>query len=202
MDLDHESDARPGSFRHGPDDRERPLFLVRLQRFPGGGERIELHGVIAAGNHLARPFAEVVRPIAAPVPTIGVGQERRLGAAADQAIDRLPGGLADDVPHGDFGRRNRRHHSRAALILVADHRADNRFDVERVLADDPGGHPLVQQNLDCLLLPFKRPLADADHSGIGGEPHEQVVALAGIGEKGLEFLDLHDESMFLTIPIV
>ena len=109
---------------------------------------------------------------------------------AQQAIDRLIHRLADDVPERDLDAADRRHHGRAALVLVADHPADDGLDVERVAAQHPPLDPLVQHGLDRPLLPLERRLADARQAGIGPQADEQVIPQPGVGQEGLEADDL------------
>src|SRR5262249_27771968 len=62
---------------------------------------------------------------------------------------------------------------------------------ERIAADDARRDPLLDENLDCALLPFERGFADPGQPRIRGETHEQIIAQAGIGEKRLQAFDLH-----------
>ena len=96
-----------------------------------------------------------------------------MAPAPQQAIDRLIARLADQVPERDLDAADRRHDRRAALVLVADHAADHRLDVERVAAQHPAFDPLVRQGLDGLLLPLERRLADARQAGVGAQADEQ-----------------------------
>ena len=114
-----------------------------------------------------------------------------MAAAAEQPVDRLAAGLADQVPEGDLDRADGGHHGRSALVLVADHPADDRLDVERVAAQHPPLDPLVGQRLDRLLLPLQRRLADAGQARIRAQADEQVIAQSGVGQEGLELGDLH-----------
>src|SRR5262249_38480887 len=64
-------------------------------------------------------------------------------------------------------------------------------DVEGIPAGDAVGDPLFDKDLNRPFLPLERSLADAGQAGVGGQADEEIVAQPGIGEKGLEALDLH-----------
>ena len=196
VDLDHQADRRTDRAGDGVDDRHRGVLLVAAQGFPGGGEGVELDRLVAAGGDRCGAGGKIRRRQAAAVPAIGIGVNRLANAAADQAPDRLVAGLADQVPHRDLDPADRGHHGRAALVLVADHAADDRLDVEGIATDDARGDPFVEEHLDGALLPLERGLADAGQAGVGGQADEQVVADAGIGEEGLEAGDLHGAASF------
>ena len=119
-----------------------------------------------------------------------------MAAAAEQPVDRLTAGLADQVPERDLDAADGRHHGRAALVLVADHPADDGLDVERIAAEHPALDPLVGQGLDRLFLPLQRRLADARQAGVGAQADEQVIPQAGVGQEGLE----GDRSSWLGVP--
>ena len=113
-------------------------------------------------------------------------------AAADEPPYRLAADLADEIPHRDLRSGDRRHDSRSALVLIAHHASDHRFDVEGIFANDARSDPFVEEDVDRLLLPLERSLAKSGQSGIGGQPHEKIVAQTGIGEKRFKPRYLHN----------
>src|SRR5262245_42256067 len=121
-----------------------------------------------------------------------------MAAPAEQSIDRLVARLADDVPQGDFDTTDCRHHRGAALILIANHVADDRLDIKRIAAEHPALDPPVAQRLDGPLLPLERRFADAAEAGIGREAQEEVVAQTGIREEGFKTSDFHRWSRVFT----
>src|SRR5262249_17460812 len=107
-------------------------------------------------------------------------------------VDRgPPAPLAEDVPQSDLDAADRRHPRSAALILIADQTADNRFDVERIASEDAAFDPFVAHGLYGFLLPFERRFTDAGEAGIRVQAQEQVVPEAGVGEEGFEARDFH-----------
>ena len=106
-----------------------------------------------------------------------------MAAAAEQPVDRLAASLAHQVPERDLHRADGGHDSRAALVLVADHPADDGLDIERIAAQDPALDPLVGQGLHRFLLPLQRRLADAREAGIGAQANEEVVRSPALARK-------------------
>ena len=78
-----------------------------------------------------------------------------------QAIDGLPGRLADDVPHCDLDPADRRHYCRAALILVPDHATDHGLNIKGISFQNLPLDPFVENRLNGFFLPFQRRLAHA-----------------------------------------
>src|SRR5581483_6842082 len=94
----------------------------------------------------------------------------------------------------NFNTADGGHDGGAALVLVADHAADDGFHVEGVAAHDAALDPFMEEGLDGLLLPFERRLADAREAGIGVQADEEVVPQSRVGEEGLEAGDFHQRS--------
>ena len=128
----------------------------------------------------------VLRPrIVAPVDRRGVGQHALATDAAEQRVQRHPGGLAGDVPQRDVDAGDRLHlHAAGAAGEGTAHVLPARGDVERALADHRG----LEQAVDDRGVGHRaRPpedLAPAGQAGIGhdldhGDVERGPVALAG-----------------------
>ena len=137
------STRRPDGLADRRDDVDRGLGLLSRQLLPGRAERVELEAAIAAGDDVAGPLGVLGRRARPAVPAVGVGGQPVVTAAAEQPVDRLAAGLADQVPERDLDPADGGHDRRSALVLVADHPADDRLDVERVAAQHPPLDPLV-----------------------------------------------------------
>ena len=75
---------------------------------------------------------------------------------------------------------------RAALVLVADHAANQRFDVERIAPQHASLDPLMGERLDGFLLPFESCFSHARQAGVGVQANEQIVPQPGVGHQGSE----------------
>ena len=93
----------------------------------------------------------------------------------EEAIHRLAAGFSDHVPHRDFDATNGRHDRGPSLVLVTDHAANHRLDVERIAPQDLLFGPLVDERLDGFLLPLQRCLTDTRQASVGREPNKEVI---------------------------
>ena len=85
-----------------------------------------------------------------------VGADALARAPAQELDHGLVGGLAPEVLERDVDRRGRpRLHARAAEAQIAVELLGDLIDRERVLAQDAGGHDLVQERLDRGCAPMK-----------------------------------------------
>src|SRR5262249_6746152 len=117
MVFDHEAHLRSNSIPHGGNDLERQLFFVLRELLPRRAEWIELHGEVAARDHLANPRCELSGCLQATIPAVGISRQFGLAPASEKLIYRLAAGLADQIPHGDLDAADCRHHRGAALVL-------------------------------------------------------------------------------------
>src|ERR1700738_1411158 len=148
MIFDHKPDTGADRFANSTDNIVSQFLFLSGELLPGRPERIEFHGPVAAPDHVACALGEVLGGSRASIPAIRVGENPFVTSAADKLIDRLPAGLSDQIPHRDLDATDRRQYGRAALILVANHSADNRFDVEGIPAYDSPLDPLMQNRID------------------------------------------------------
>ena len=118
------------------------------------------------------------------------------GLAAEELPDRLAEGLAQDVPHGDLDRGERRHEHRAAAVAGADeHAAPVPLDLGRVLADEVA---LVgpDRGVHDFALVGQGAFAEPGDPLVGVELDEdEVLVVAGVDEEGLEVGDLEVEGL-------
>ena len=114
-----------------------------------GHERVDLAGGVAFLHQLLgnRAGAGGILPDAFRG-HVGVGAQLLVAATAEEVVDGLAGGLADDVPQGHFDGRQRWRSVQAGMAVVVVGGVDllpDRFDVEGALADDEAGDDVVQQ---------------------------------------------------------
>src|SRR5690606_18600720 len=120
--------------------------------------------------------------------------------SAEQAIQRLPRGVADQVPHG---------HLDAAGEVAAERvlRVPG-FQVERVAAEDLAAQPIFRRSLERFADPVHRRLAPADEAVVGFQADQQrfllgagavTVLIRGDGwllgnadQAGVQVGDLHN----------
>ena len=162
-----------------------------IEGFPGLLEGVKLHAVVAHRHHLARLVGIVLRRPGAAIPTVGIGRQVVPGLPAKQSVHRLPAGLANNVPTGNFERADHGHHGGAALILVADQVCEHPFNVERTDTQNALLGPFMHQGVDCHFLPLQGRLTQPGQAGVGAQPHKQVIAKAGIGQKSFQFDNFH-----------
>ena len=101
-------------------------------------------------------------------------------ATTDEPVDRLSTSFSDDVPHGDFHAADGRHDSGAALILIADHAADNSLNVKGIFTQDAVFHPLVQECLNRFFSPFQRGLSHTGEIPICLQADEEIISQSRI----------------------
>src|SRR5579875_2306640 len=161
-----ELDDDPHLWSHSFTDSRYPLddgfHLLGSQFLPGSLERIELEGLIAARYYVAGALGILLGRPGTPVPAVGVGRNRSPTAPAQKAVHRLIAGFTNDVPQSDFNSADRRHHRRTALVLIADHVADDGLDVERIATQYAPFDPFVTECLNRLFLPLQ---SSFPHSG-------------------------------------
>ncbi|MDT4858815.1 hypothetical protein FQZ97_933000 [compost metagenome] len=172
-----------------------------------GACRVELHGGEAQLHVLHRAFGGQVRVVVVVFALgvdrveVGVGTQALVHQAAEQFVDRLVGGLADDVPAGHFQAGNHAHHGQvralgeAAGVGLAEEALDmvrvlvQQVALEHVLDDRDHGLGAEGGGVD---------LADAFDAAVGLQLHEQPVHAADMGRRyrhhvGLEGDDLHGQ---------
>ena len=103
--------------------------------------------------------------------------------AAEQLIDWLTAGFADDVPARDLDAADRRQHGRATLILIPNQIPEHVFDVERIDAEHPIFNPFVKERLHGGLLPLQRRFAQTGQTGVGCQSHKQIISQPAVHEK-------------------
>ena len=133
-----------------------------------GHERVDLAGRVALLYQLGGDLAGAggVFPYAVGG-HVGVGAQFLVAASAEQVVDRLAGGFADDVPQRHLDGRERWGAVQAGVAVVVVggvHALPDGLDVERALADYEALHQVVQQG--HLRLQVRRvagrPFAQAD----------------------------------------
>src|SRR4029453_7335021 len=100
-------------------------LLPVLQLVVAWAEGIQLQGPVPALHDLLRGLVELFGRALDPVPAVGVGLDPVALGTAEQVVDRLVQGLADDVPAGGLeGRYATAHHLAGAREVVAAHLPD------------------------------------------------------------------------------
>ena len=178
--------------RHGPGatgvDRERDVRADRLAR--GGDFRdadfVQLDVAVAARD---RCGAVVPHHIGVAVAQqAGIGRHALDGfGAAEQAIERLAGALAGDVPQRDVERRQRetdRPVARAIALPVGDV-AHQRRNVGRVAADRERRNGVLHRDLGDAAGGEAKTLAPADEAFIGRHLDEQRLHIRPLRRRGV-----------------
>src|SRR5207245_389453 len=115
---------------------------------------------ISASDHISSTYRKILGRMRSAVPAVSVSGNQRMATPAQQLVHWLPAGFADQIPHGDLDAADGGHHSRATLVLISNHAADHRFDIERIAAQNPRFDPFMQNSFYRLLLPLERGFAD------------------------------------------
>src|SRR5262249_55295145 len=197
--VDHELDVVAQSLPGGANVGN--IALLALAHRPPA----ELDGLVALACELAGDAFGLGRSVAEQDRSIG--PERFLEASPQELVDRLAGGLADDVPEGDFdaahGLDGRPLPTKENRALV--HQMNEPIDLEGVLAQNAlsqAAANLVRQGrLDDRLghQGGRIDLTDAADAGIGVHLDDQrflaaVAALVDLGQtqvNGFDVGDLH-----------
>ena len=189
--LDHEVHGRSHGLADGGHDLDREIFLVAVLDPPRRPERIELHGRVAAGRHSLRGLRDRLRRPSDPIPAVRIDADAVAHPPAKERVDRLAGGLAEDVPAGDLDRRHGAHVDLAAVrVGVADHPLEERLDIGRV-GPDVLVAQLLDRGLDGGREPVERPFTCPVDALVRVDPDEEPV-LPGIAhEERLDVRDLH-----------
>src|SRR5207244_13524917 len=74
MKLDHHPDVRPNGLPNRSDQVHGRLGLRGRHVFPGGAERIELEGWIAAADHVTCPLRNITRRLCPAVPAVPISR--------------------------------------------------------------------------------------------------------------------------------
>ena len=113
-------------------------------------------------------------------------------APAEQIVDRLPQGLAADVPERELDRGYGAVEDRAAArILVAVHRLNESLDIERRSAEHIAGGHVVDGGGDGSRLPLHRALAEPGEAGIGVHAGENEIVPPMADQKHFDAGDFH-----------
>ena len=167
--------------------------------------RIELHGGKAALEHGFGAAHEILRLTHLVAPAVRIDADSRADRTAEEVIDRLSGGLADDVPKGLLDpRRGAEQFQRAAALGVI---------VERDLQDMPDLKRIAPHHIAAEFLDLRRDgavaivlaigLAPADQPGIRGDAHEhEILTPAGMNGQAFHAGDLHDAPLDSHVPMV
>jgi hypothetical protein len=174
--------------------RQLEVVEARLVRIEGrvGPGRVELHGREPARGVLRgarRPELGVdvdVRRVAVLGVEVAVGTKTLVHAAAEQVVDRLPDGLADDVParHLDATEHADERDIRPCRIAPAVDVAPECLDSEGVRADDVARADVLDHRRHRL-RPERRgvDLPHALDAVIGDELQEDEVAAAEVRRR-------------------
>src|SRR5580700_4741047 len=102
MAFDQQVDGIADGFAHGTHDIHAEIEILTRERSPGASKRIELECGIAAPSDGLRFLGEGLRRPWTAIPTVGIGTQLFMALAAPELVERLIGGLADDVATGDL----------------------------------------------------------------------------------------------------
>src|SRR5207237_4591366 len=93
MKLDHQADRVANRLPDRRDDLEHRLALLRCQHLPGGPERVELQGAVAARHRIAGALGVFSGYAGPAIPAVGIGRDAIVATAPEQPVDRLLGRL-------------------------------------------------------------------------------------------------------------
>ena len=102
MAFDEQINAVANRHAHGPHDRERALFLGRVEEMIRSTKWVELQRGVAHVLHACRSFGKEARIARSLVPAIGIDAQARTLFAAKQLPDRHTKALAENVPACDL----------------------------------------------------------------------------------------------------
>ena len=195
MHLDENVDVVADGVAHGEDVVDGAALDGLVDESPPRPRHgIELHGREAAFGHGLGLLAEFRRRPCAPRPAVGVDADRVPAGPAQQAMDRHPGRLADDVPKRLLD---------AADGAVVVHAAATRGEVVvgalgqladpgRVATDHIAGKRVEVRGDLQIAVALRVALAPAMDALVRIDPHEaEVLAAARMDNVMTEACDLH-----------
>ncbi len=139
-------------------------------------------------QHLVDRLLEV-----APV-GVAVDQHARAAGAAEQLVQRQPGGLGLQVPQRGVDRRDRAHrHRPAPPVRAAVQVLPDVFDLVRVAADQARDHMVGEVARDGQLAAVERGVAEAREALVGLDLQRHEVA-AGATDDDACVGDLHRDN--------
>ena len=203
-------------------DHDVRAVADRTAHLADGGDRLpdvvaepapaELHGLVAARHVLLRELHHALGR--AGIEVARIDREGGPAGAAQQAVDRLAHGLAQDVPERDVDAREHVHAEAAPAVglraLVEP--VPEPVDVERVLADEQALHAArgdrQQRRLDDGLGGRRVGvhLADAGDALVGVDLDDQdalaaVADLPDLGQAEDDRLDIGDQHPLPLVPV-
>ena len=183
--VGHDVDAGADRLAHGAHQIEVALHAFgAVDRAPA---EAQLHGAVAGVLVAARFRRELVERRA--VQAAGVDRNAPLGPAAEQAVDRLAGGLAEHVPERDVDRADRDHAEALAAPGhgLAVHVLPEELDVPRILADEQRRQVAIDDRLGHVRR--QRGVADADVAAVGEHLDDQPAVERERRHRGLRPVD-------------
>ena len=153
-------------------DADRPVSLIEVRPHV-----VEQLGKITAG-------------------CVAVGHQSGSGCAAEQLVQRHPGGFRLDVPQRDIDGGDRRHrHRPAAPVCAAVEKLPGVLDLVGVPADQQRNDVITQIAHDRQFAAVERRIPEARETVVGRELEGHKVAV-GAGDDDLGGLDLHGRIPF------
>ena len=195
VDVEQQVDVRTDRVAHRAHDLHgAPDVLLRDVRAPGARHRVELHRGEPALDHGLGSARVVLRLLHLVAPAVRVDANARAAGTAEEIVDRLLGGLADDVPQRllDAGGGAIEFQRAAPLRVVVERDLQDVTDLERIAPDQIAAELLDLCGDGAVAVILAVGFAPPDDPGIGLDAHEdEVLAPAGMDRKAFDAGDFH-----------
>jgi hypothetical protein len=158
---------------------------------PCRAEWVDLEGLEALRDHLARRLEEGLGRALGPVPAIGIAKDAVAHSPAEQLIDWNAQRLAEDIPARDLDGGDDRAMDVAGVERDAVEQAfGERTDAAGILPDDQM-FELADAGLGRADETVESALANAMDAGVGMDLDEEPILPAGADRERLDAGDPH-----------
>ena len=178
--------------------RRTPDVVLGNERSPRARNGIELQRGEAALQDGFCSTSIIFRLLHLVAPAVRIDADAGAAGAADEVVDRLLRGFADNVPQGllDAGGRAMELERAAPLGVVVKRDLQEVAQLEGVAPDEITAELLDLRGDGAVAIVLAVRLAPADDPGIGRDAHEnEILSPPGMDRKALDAGDFHGRSI-------